>query len=78
MRQILEASGQKVPESKPVFEFNPTHPLLEKLDNEADEDRFADLALILFDQAALAAGDSIKDPAAYVQRLNKLLVEMAG
>ncbi len=78
MRQILEASGQKVPESKPVFEFNPTHPLLEKLDNEQDEDRFADLALILFDQAALAAGDSIKDPAAYVQRLNKLLVEMAG
>ncbi|MFB1011706.1 MAG: molecular chaperone HtpG, partial [Thiopseudomonas sp.] len=78
MRQILEASGQKVPESKPVFEFNPTHPLLEKLDNETDEDRFADLALILFDQAALAAGDSIKDPAAYVQRLNKLLVEMAG
>lgn len=78
MRQILEASGQKVPESKPVFEFNPAHPLLEKLDNEADEDRFADLALILFDQAALAAGDSIKDPAAYVQRLNKLLVEMAG
>ncbi|MGI6407104.1 MAG: molecular chaperone HtpG [Thiopseudomonas sp.] len=78
MRQILEASGQKVPESKPVFEFNPTHPLLEKLDNEQDEDRFADLALILFDQAALAAGDSIKDPAAYVQRLNKLLVELAG
>lgn len=78
MRQILEASGQKVPESKPVFEFNPGHPLLEKLDGEQDEDRFADLALILFDQAALAAGDSIKDPAAYVQRLNKLLVEMAG
>ncbi len=78
MRQILEATGQKVPESKPVFEFNPTHPLLEKLDQEADEDRFADLAHILFDQAALAAGDSIKDPAAYVQRLNKLLVELAG
>ena len=78
MRQILEATGQKVPESKPVFEFNPAHPLLEKLDNEQDEDRFADLAHILFDQAALAAGDSIKDPSAYVQRLNKLLVELAG
>lgn len=78
MRQILEATGQKVPESKPVFEFNPTHPLLAKLDNEQDEERFADLAHILFDQAALAAGDSIKDPAAYVQRLNKLLVELAG
>ncbi|MDM7856964.1 molecular chaperone HtpG [Thiopseudomonas acetoxidans] len=78
MRQILEATGQKVPDSKPVFEFNPQHPLLEKLDAEPDEDRFADLAHILFDQAALAAGDSIKDPAAYVQRLNKLLVELAG
>jgi len=78
MRQILEASGQKVPESKPVFEINPQHPLIEKLDAEADEQRFADLSHILFDQAALAAGDSIKDPAAYVQRLNKLLVELSA
>ena len=78
MRQILEASGQKVPDSKPIFEFNPSHPLIEKLDGEADEDRFADLSHILFDQAALAAGDNLKDPAAYVQRLNKLLVELSA
>jgi molecular chaperone HtpG len=78
MRQILEASGQKVPESKPIFEFNPGHPLIERLDAEADEDRFVDLSHILFDQAALAAGDSLKDPAAYVQRLNKLLVELSA
>jgi molecular chaperone HtpG len=78
MRQILEASGQKVPESKPIFEFNPSHPLIERLDAEADEDRFGDLTHILFDQAALAAGDSLKDPAAYVQRLNKLLVELSA
>lgn len=78
MRQILEASGQKVPESKPVFEINPAHSLVEKLDAETDEGRFADLSLILFDQAALAAGDSLKDPAAYVQRLNKLLVELSS
>ena len=78
MRQILEASGQKVPESKPIFEFNPSHPLIERLDAEADEDRFVDLTHILFDQAALAAGDSLKDPAAYVQRLNKLLVELSA
>ena len=78
MRQILEASGQKVPDSKPIFEFNPSHPLIEKLDAEADEDRFADLSHILFDQAALAAGDNLKDPAAYVQRLNKLLVELSA
>ena len=78
MRQILEASGQKVPDSKPIFEINPAHPLIEKLDAEPDEDRFADLSHILFDQAALAAGDSLKDPASYVRRLNKLLVELSA
>ncbi len=77
MRQILEASGQKVPDSKPIFEFNPAHPLIEKLDSEQSEERFGDLSHILFDQAALAAGDSLKDPAAYVRRLNKLLVELS-
>ena len=78
MRQILEASGQKVPDAKPIFEFNPAHPLIEKLDGEPDEERFADLSHILFDQAALAAGDSLKDPATYVRRLNKLLVELSA
>ncbi|AAO28159.1 molecular chaperone HtpG [Xylella fastidiosa subsp. fastidiosa] len=78
MRQLLEASGQKVPETKPVFEFNPSHPLIEKLDAEQDMDRFADLSRILFDQAALAAGDSLKDPANYVRRLNKLLLELSA
>ncbi|WP_439884396.1 molecular chaperone HtpG [Pseudomonas syringae] len=77
MRQILEASGQKVPDSKPIFEFNPAHPLIGKLDAEQSEERFGDLSHILFDQAALAAGDSLKDPAAYVRRLNKLLVELS-
>ncbi|MFW9081130.1 molecular chaperone HtpG [Pseudomonas sp. P2757] len=78
MRQILEASGQKVPESKPIFEFNPSHALIEKLDNEPDDDRFRDLSHILHDQAALAAGESLKDPADYVRRLNKLLVELSA
>ena len=77
MRRILEASGQKAPDSKPIFEINPQHPLIEKLDHEQSEDRFADFSHILFDQAALAAGDSLKDPAAYVRRLNKLLVELS-
>lgn len=78
MRQILEASGQKVPETRPVFEFNPSHPLIARLDSEADTDRFADLAHVLFDQAALAAGETLKDPASYVQRLNKLLLELTA
>lgn len=78
MRQILEATGQKVPESKPIFEFNPGHPLIEKLDQEQDEERFGELSHILFDQAALAAGNSLRDPADYVRRLNKLLVELSA
>ena len=78
MRQILEASGQKLPEAKPVFEFNPAHPLIERLDAETDEARFGELARVLFDQAALAAGDTLKDPAGYVRRLNKLLLELSG
>lgn len=78
MRQLLEASGQAVPESKPVFEFNPEHPLIAKLDAEQDGGRFKDLAHVLFDQAALAAGDSLKDPAGYVKRLNKLLLELSA
>jgi molecular chaperone HtpG len=77
MRRIMEAAGQPVPESKPILEINPTHPLVKMLDQEADEDRFADLGNILFDQANLAEGGQLDDPAAYVSRLNKLLLEMS-
>ncbi|WBA83877.1 molecular chaperone HtpG [Endozoicomonas sp. GU-1] len=77
MRRIMEAAGQSMPESKPIFEINPEHPLIGRLDKEADEDRFADLTRVVFDQASLAAGGQLDDPAAYVQRLNKLLLEMA-
>ena len=76
MRRIMEASGQKMPETKPYFEFNPTHPLLQKLDAEADEDRFAELAEVLFDQASLAEGGSLADPGEYVERINRLLLEL--
>ncbi|BBB26583.1 molecular chaperone HtpG [Amphritea japonica] len=76
MRKIMEAAGQAVPESKPIFEINPEHPLISKLDNEADEDRFGELALVVFEQAQLAAGGQLDDPAAYVNRLNKLLMNL--
>lgn len=76
MRRIMEASGQAVPESKPVFEINPEHPLINRLDQEADEDRFADLASVLFDQAHLAEGGQLDDPAAFTRRLNRLLLEL--
>ncbi len=78
MRRIMEAAGQAMPESKPIFEINPEHPLITRLDHEADEDRFADLTRVVFDQASLAAGGQLDDPGAYVQRLNKLLLEMAN
>jgi molecular chaperone HtpG len=77
MRRIMEAAGQPVPESKPILEINPAHPLVKMLDEEADEDRFADLGHILFDQASLAEGGQLDDPAAYVSRLNKLLLQLA-
>ena len=77
MRRIMEAAGQPVPESKPILEVNPAHPLITMLDQEADEDRFADMASIVFDQASLAEGGQLDDPGAYVSRLNKLLVEMS-
>ena len=76
MRRILEASGQTAPDSKPHLELNMAHPLIVRLDQETDEDRFADLAAILFDQAALADGNAPKEPGAYVQRINKLLLEL--
>jgi molecular chaperone HtpG len=77
MRRILESAGQKVPDSKPILELNPEHPLVKKLESETGESRFADLAHILFDQANLAEGGQLQDPAAYVQRLNKLLLELS-
>ena len=76
MKKIMEASGQSLPDTKPYFEFNPTHPLLERLDAEQDEDRFSDIVELLFDQANLAEGSALQDPAQYVSRLNKLLLEL--
>ena len=77
MKRILEQAGQDVPDSKPIFELNPEHPLVQKLDKEADEDRFGDLVEILFDQAHLAEGADIDDPSAYIRKLNKLLLELS-
>jgi len=78
MKRIMEAAGQDVPDSKPILEINPQHPLVERLDQESDEDRFADLARIVFDQANLAEGGQLDDPAAYVERLNRLLLQLSG
>jgi len=76
MRRMMEAAGQPVPEPEMALEINPTHPLIERLDKEPDEDRFAELALLIHAQAQLAEGSQLKQPAQYVARLNKLLLDL--
>lgn len=76
MRQIMEAAGQKMPASKPTLEVNVDHPLVERLEKEIQQDRFDELAQVIFDQATLAEGSALEDPALYVRRINKLLLEM--
>ena len=78
MRRVLESAGQEVPENKRIFEVNPEHPLVEKLNDEPDIKRFNDLARVLFDQAKLAEGSQLEAPASYVARLNKLLLELVS
>ncbi len=69
MERIMASLGQDVPESKPILEINPSHPLVEKLKNKVDED----VVNVLFDQAVLAEGGQLKDPAEFVKRMNKLI-----
>ena len=78
MRRILESAGQAVPDSKRIFELNPGHPLVARLSDEPDMDRFNDLTMVLFDQAKLAEGTQLEEPASYVARLNKLLLELSA
>lgn len=78
MRRILESAGQDVPSVKRIFELNPEHPLVVKLNDEADMDRFKELTLVLYDQSMLAEGSQLEEPASYVKRLNKLLLELSS
>lgn len=72
MAQMLKAMGQPVPDVKPILEINPTHPLIERLETSGD---FDDLAQVVFDQALLADGGQLDDPAGYLKRINKLLLK---
>ena len=78
MRRLMEASGQAVPPALPIFELNPDHPLIHRLADDSDVQRFEDLARVLFDQASLAEGRQPEDPGAFVQRLNRLLLSLSG
>ena len=77
MQQLLEATGQKPPPSKPAFELNVQHALVRHLDGLQDAEQFRELALVLFDQALLADGARLDEPAEFVRRLNRLLLSFA-
>jgi molecular chaperone HtpG len=77
LERMLKAAGQQVPGSKPILEINPHHPLVQRLKQETDEARFGDWSHILFDQALLAEGGQLDDPATFVKRLNELLLTIA-
>ena len=74
LRKMLAAAGQEPPESKPILEVNLAHPLIARVASEIDAERRDDLARLLYDQAALAAGETLADPAGFVRRLNRLLL----
>lgn len=76
LKRMLEASGQPLPETRPILEVNVGHPLVERLSAEADEERFDALSHIILDHALLAEGAQLENPAAYVGRMNRLLLEL--
>jgi molecular chaperone HtpG len=78
LARVLKSVGQDAPVSKPILEINIDHPILRRLQAEGDQERFSDLSKVLFDQALLAEGGQLDDPAAFVHRLNHLMLSMAG
>lgn len=72
LERLLKSAGQNVPHAKPILEINPHHPMVQRLKNEVEN--FEDWSHLLFDQALLAEGGQLEDPAAFVKRLNELLL----
>ncbi len=78
LERMLKATGQKIPVTKPILEINPQHPLVQRLNSESEATRFGDWSHILLDQAQLAEGAQLEDPAAFVKRLNALMLTLTG
>ena len=80
LMRMLKAAGQSAPEAKPILEINPDHPLVQRLKYEdmSSEGKFADWTHLLFDQAMLAEGGSLANPAEFVKRMNGMLLAMAA
>jgi len=75
LERLLKAAGQKTPDTKPILEINPSHKLIQKLENTTDSGRFNDFAEVIFDQALISEGGQLKDPVAFVKKINQFLVE---
>ena len=76
MQKIMQQAGQFMPVTKPILELNPSHPFVEQLKNEPDDERFKEWSQILFDQALLAEGGTLDDPATFVKNLNRLMLRL--
>jgi molecular chaperone HtpG len=74
LARLLREAGHDMPESKPTLEINPGHPLVQRVETEADEAKARDLATLLLEQAEIAAGAPLPDPAGFVQRMNRVLL----
>ena len=77
LSRVLKQFGQDAPDTKPIMEFNAEHPLLNYIESESDDGRFKELSRVLFDQALLAEGGQLDDPAGFVRRLNGIMLQMA-
>ncbi len=75
LQNLLREAGQAFPSSQPIFEINPEHPIISKMKAESDEDLFSQWAWLIFEQAQLAQGTALEDPASFVKRVNTLLMK---
>ncbi len=77
MQQLMKQAGQEVPTSKPVLEINPSHPIIKRMEEEKDDERFNGWAQLLLDQAILSEGGQLEDPAGFVHRMNDMMLTLS-
>ncbi len=77
MQQLLKQAGQEMPSSKPILEINPSHPIIKRMEEETDDERFAEWSRLLLDQAILSEGGQLEDPASFVRRMNDIMLTLS-
>ncbi|MGV6817837.1 MAG: molecular chaperone HtpG [Thiotrichales bacterium] len=77
MQQLMKQAGQEMPSSKPTLEVNPSHPIIKRLEEETDDDRFTEWSELLLDQAVLSEGGQLEDPASFVRRMNDIMLTLS-